>query len=477
MKSSSIKSNYLFNLIYKIVTIITPLITAPYIARVFGATGVGEYGYVYSVAQYFYSFAMLGISDYGSRTIAKVRNNKDQLNETFSEILIMQVCTTLIATLAYYFYALLYAENRLLALLQGMQVISAFFDISWLFFGIEQFKLISIRNICIKLGSVFCILLFVKEIGDIWKYTAIIAGSTIISQLLVLPAAIKNISFIKPKPKQIIKHVKPNIILFLPVIAANVLHYFDKVMLGNMSTVIEIGFYDSAEKIIQIPNSMITALGGVVLPAISNMVQNKDSNRLKKLRNNTFIFVSLSVCALAFGISAVAKEFVPIFYGDGFDEVVRLLYILTPAMAFISFANIMKSQYLLPFNKDGVFATCLIIGIIINIMLNSLLIPQYGSAGASIATTVSEASILVSEIIWIRKEINIFQHIKTAVPFVLFGAVMLFTVNLISTDNIYITFALKTISGAVIYVVLSIIWCSKHHKEFLHTILKRKQSN
>lgn len=474
MKSSSIKSNYFFNLLYKIVTIITPLITAPYIARVFGATGVGEYGYVYSVAQYFYSFAMLGISDYGSRSIAKVRGDKDKLNTTFSEILIMQVCTALIACIAYYFYALQLANNRLLALLQGMQIVSVFFDISWLFFGLEQFKLISIRNICIKLGSVICILLFVRSLDDIWKYTGIIAGSTIISQLIVLPSAYKNVSFIKPKSREILKHVKPNIILFLPVIAANVLHYFDKVMLGNMSTVEEIGFYDSAEKIIQIPNSMITALGGVVLPAISNIVQSRNNVRLKQIRNNTFVFVSLSVCALAFGISAVAKEFVPIFYGDGFDEVVRLLYILTPAMAFISFANIIKSQYLLPFSRDGVFATCLIIGIVINVLLNSLLIPQFGSAGASIATTISEASILVSELIWIRKEISISEHVKTAFPFVIFGAVMFIAVNVISTNNVLFTLIIKTIIGAVLYLVLSIIWCSKHQEEFLSTIVKRK---
>ena len=51
-KSISVKKNFIYNVVYQMLLIILPLITAPYIARTLGAEGVGIYSYTYSVAQY-----------------------------------------------------------------------------------------------------------------------------------------------------------------------------------------------------------------------------------------------------------------------------------------------------------------------------------------------------------------------------------------------------------------------------------------
>ncbi|MCI8466459.1 MAG: flippase [Lachnospiraceae bacterium] len=475
-QNRSIRKNYIFNLLYKIVTVFTPLITAPYIARVFGPTGVGEYSYTYSIAQYFYSFAMLGISDYGSRTIAQVRDDKNKLNQVFSEIFVMQILTTSITSLLYVLYIVFFSESKLLSILQGFQILSVFIDFSWLFFGIENFKLISIRNIIIKLSSVLLIIVFVKSIQDIWLYTFIISGATVISQIFILPALIKTVKFILPAKRRVLQHMKPNVILFLPVISASILNYFDKIMLGGMSTKTELGYYDSAEKIIQVPNSMVTALGVVILPAITNKVTNKKENELKKLHKDTFIFISFAVCALSFGISGVAKEFVPIFFGKGYDSVVYLLYILVPSMVFISLANVMKNQYLLPFGKDGIFARCLIMGILINIILNTFLIPSYGAFGASFATTVSEFTILFSELICLHKKIELSEMLKVLCSFIVIGILMFIPIYLIDIENNFISLSVKIALGASIYLSLSAIWCYLFHRDILSMIFKRRKS-
>mgnify|MGYP003399911408 FL=1 len=49
-KNKSIKLNYIYNVSYQILTLITPLITAPYLSRVLKADGIGAYSYTYSLA-------------------------------------------------------------------------------------------------------------------------------------------------------------------------------------------------------------------------------------------------------------------------------------------------------------------------------------------------------------------------------------------------------------------------------------------
>ena len=101
---SSIKKNYIYNIIYQILNIIIPIISAPYVTRVIGATGLGTYSYSYAIAQYFALFIALGVANYGNRSIAKVRDNKDELNKTFFEIYLIQFILGIVIISIYLVY-------------------------------------------------------------------------------------------------------------------------------------------------------------------------------------------------------------------------------------------------------------------------------------------------------------------------------------------------------------------------------------
>ena len=157
----SVKKNFIYNTIYQILLVILPLITAPYISRTLGANAVGVYSYTNSVAYYFILIAMLGISNYGNRTIASVRDNKEKLNEKFSSIYTLQFILFIIAIISYVVYSLFIAsENNMIFLLQTFYVVSGLLDISWLFFGLEQFKLTVFRNVVIKILTVISMFIF-----------------------------------------------------------------------------------------------------------------------------------------------------------------------------------------------------------------------------------------------------------------------------------------------------------------------------
>lgn len=471
---SSIKANYFYNLLYRIVTLVTPLITAPYISRILGAEGIGQYSYTYAISHYFLIFAVLGVSDYGNRAIARVRDDKNERSRVFSEIFTLQAFLSLAIIALYFVYAIQFAESRVLALMQGMNVISALFDVTWLLFGLELFLVTTIRNVIVKVGTVAAILFFVKDSSDVLIYTIIMAAGTLVGQLSVWPLLRKYVQYKNVNLRSVLSHLKPNLILFLPVIANNLLGYFDKIMIGNLSIDAELGCYDNAEKLLSIPNSLVTALGTVMLPRVSNSVAQGKIQKVKDMTQKSMLFIVFATSALSFGISAVAKEFVPFFFGDGFDLVVPLIYSLAPYIVFVSWANVLKTQCLLPTGKDKVFVCCLVSGATLNVVLNAILIPSIGAIGAAIATTISEALIAIMETVFVRKEIELKRYIVQSVPFIGIGLVMYLCIMRLSFESAIVTLAVKIFIGGCIYLLLSLLYIRKCHSEVWDSLHLRK---
>lgn len=307
---NNIKTNIFYNIIYQILILILPLITIPYVSRVIGADGVGIYSYTYSIAYYFMLIAMLGLNNYGNRVIAKVRDDKKRLSREFCSIYVFQLIISTIMVVLYYLYVIVFDNQyRLIAFIQGMYVLSSAFDINWFFFGMEKFKLTITRNVLIKVVSFILIFALVKTSNDIWKYTAILAGSMLISNIFLFSFIKKYINLVKITHKDIIKHFKPNLILFLPVIATSIYKIMDKIMLGRLSSITELGYYENAEKITQVPVAIITALGTVMMPRVSNMLSNQQENKVKQIVGETMPLAMFITFPMVFRINCCKQRF------------------------------------------------------------------------------------------------------------------------------------------------------------------------
>ena len=201
------KKNFIYNLIYQILILIIPLITAPYLSRVVGADGVGTYSYTYSIVYYFMLLTLLGINNYGNRSIAKVRDDKRKLSKTFWSLYLFQLLMGVIMLIAYISYLYLFdVKYRNIAIIQTLFIISAMLDINWLFFGLEEFKKTITRSTFVKIGNVILIFLLVKTKNDLWKYTLIMSGMTCLSQLILWSFLRKRISFVKININRLLKN-------------------------------------------------------------------------------------------------------------------------------------------------------------------------------------------------------------------------------------------------------------------------------
>lgn len=465
---SSLKKNIAYNIIYQVLILILPLLTAPYLSRVIGADGVGVYSFSHSAALYFTYITLLGLTNYGNRTIASVQNDYEKRSHAFCEIFSMQFITFCISIILYVFYAAFLSVDKTAAMVAGLWVLSSLFDINWFFFGMEQFKLTVTRNTIIKILTVICIFVFVKTKDDIYIYIAIMAVSTVLSQLCLWPFLRRYIHFVRPKLKDVLKHFKPNLMLFVPVIAISLYKIMDKVMLGYLSTMTEVGYYENAEKIINITLTLITALGTVMLPRMSALVSSNKTKESTKYMDDSVMFVAAYTNAVMFGLFAVAKNFAVVFYGDDFAMSGTIMIYLAVTTVLIGVGNVWRTQYLIPNKKDNIYIISAIIGAVVNLVVNAILIPYLAAVGAAIGTIVAEASVFVYQLFCIRKEINVLLYLKYEIVYLIIGGIMFGAIRLLPEfSNKIVNIAADVAVGAVVYIVLAAAYILKVKKKNL----------
>lgn len=480
----SLQKNFLYNVLYQILLVILPLVTAPYISRTLGATAVGVYSYTYSVAYYFLLIAMLGIGNHGNRSVAAVRDDREKLNKTFSSIYSLQVMTFSIAILAYSFYLVLFVKNnRLIVLLQLIYVTSGLFDIGWLFFGLEQFKLTVARNTLIKISTVVLMFVFVHKPSDLWKYTLIMSAGTLFSQAYLWLYVKKYVSFKKCSVKEIASNIKPVLILFIPVLAYSIYKVMDKIMLGNMSSYDQVGFYNNAEKIINIPMGIITALGTVMLPRMSNIVANGDKKRVDDYIRISAKLVTLLSSAIAFGLMGVSSVLAPVFFGDEFIACGEIIRLLSVTVFFIAWANVIRTQYLIPNKRDSIYLTSTMVGAILNLIINWMLIPKYQANGAAFGTIVAEFSVMLVQMVAVKNELPMRKYIMLYSPILIIGLTMAVLVDRIGIKlGVSIsTLAIQILAGGFFFCIATIAYLRISNDEMwrlgVDSIKKRKKSS
>ena len=431
-KTENIKKNYLYNLVYTLLNTALPLLTMPYLSRVVGAEGVGIHAYYYSTAHIFYIIARLGLTNYGTRLISRNRDN-DNLSDVFSSIYYQQVITALAANVAYWAYYFLvarYQPNGVFAVYLSIWVFAGFFDIDWLFSGLEQFKSISRKNILVKTISVALIFILVKRREDLWKYTLLIACSMFFGYLSMWLQLKKLVRFVKVPIRDVLKHLKPNLLLVIPVFAVNIYRTMDKIMLGSLSTMIQTGLYENAEKIVYALCGFITAFGSVMMPRITHMIATGQEAEMERYRALSMEFMMTLMIAMAAGIMAVSDRLALVLFGQQFAGSGPLLGALAVTLPIIGWANVIRSQYVIPRGLDRLYVITVVSGAVVNLIVNALLIPRMDAMGAVIGTICAEGIVPVIQFLLLRRQIDYVPLVKKSIIALVSGIIMYAVVRL-----------------------------------------------
>ncbi len=476
---ASVKKNFLYSSAYQLLVAAAPLVTTPYLSRVIGSAGNGVFTYTQSITNYFVLVAVLGMTNYGVRTIAECGDDRARRSKTFWDLWLMNVLVGVGVLVAYVCYALGPGRTYLnLWALWGMWVLASVLDVTWLLWGVQEFRIPTIRNFCTRLASIALIFVLVRSANDVWGYVLAIAGAYLANALLVWPVVRRYVDWARPSWEGIRSHFLPNLTLFVPVVATSLYTIMDKVMLGSMAGMEQTGLYDYAEKVSKMPLSVITALGAVVLPKMTTVIAEGRLEEGKRLVGTTMWFMLACALALSFGIAAVAPEFCPVFLGPEFGACTPLLRLLCAIVPLICATNVMGVQYLLPTKRDSLFTASVACGAAVNIAINVVAIPMSGALGASIATVAAELSVLAFQAWVLRRELPLVRYLRGMLPFVAIGTIMLVALRLLAAllgPNAATLHGLLTeiAAGGLIYLSLSYAWCrATKNEEFQRVVPK-----
>lgn len=480
----SIKKNLIYQFSYQFLILVIPFIISPYLTRILGKENLGVYSYVNSIAFYFVIFAMLGIANYGTRAISMVKDNELELRKTFWNLFFLHIISSSIAIFSYCILCFSLLKSSV-GYLHILYVLSALFDITWLFYGLEEFKSIVLKNTLIKVIELILIFTLVKTENDLPIYTAIMCGSYLLGMLVIMPLAIKNVKFIRPNWKLIGKHLKPVLILSIYTLSTGIYSVLDKTILGIFCEKADVGIYDYGEKLIKIINTILTTVGTVMLPRMSYLFEKKDKTKLIQFISYSFIGIGFLAFGSVFGILGLGDDFVLLYYGKDFIECSFVMKCLTPIILIVSFGNIIRTQYILPSKKDKMYVASFAISMLLNAIIDLSLIPFIGINGAIIGTIVAELTSVLIQLLSVRKEIPILKFLFKTIPFLFSGGVMFIILfllnhfNVFSSINIVGRLSIEFVIGTFIYFsisfILAFIFLKKDTILILNSLLKRKK--
>ena len=470
----SIKKNYLYNLAYTLLNTALPLLTAPYLARTVGAEGIGVYAFHYSVAHFFFLFAKMGLSNYGTREIAKVRDT-DRLSVVFSEIYTQQIIIALIVTVLYGIYGVFLVHNtpeKCITLILWIIVVGGVIDIDWVFSGLEAFKQISVRNTLVKSITVILIFVFVKSRDDLWIYTLLMSAGFLVGHISMWYNIKKYVHYIKVPLRNALRHFKPNFLLIIPVLAMSVYRYMDKIMLGSFSSMENTGLYDSAEKIIYALCGFINSFGIVMMPRMSSIVAKGDRKNNRKYMTLSMQFMMMLMCGMAFGLLCISNELVIILFGKDFSASGPLMAALAFTLPAMGWGNVIRTQYVIPNGQDKKYIYTVLFGAVVNLVVNWICIPRYGAMGAVIGTLCAEFGVVIMQYLLLRKEIEYKEILKKTIFAPVCGLLMYLAIipffNL-SMNPVYIMM-LQIVVGVIIFFGFTLIYLCIFEKELLAEI-------
>jgi O-antigen/teichoic acid export membrane protein len=296
-------------------------------------------------------------------------------------------------------------EDRVLYLVVSLTIIFDTIGMEWLYKALEQYSYIAIRSMIFKLIALVGMFLLVKSKDDYVIYGGLTILAASASSIFNFFHARKYISMRPMGGYKLSPHLKAVAIFFAMTCASTVYTNLDTVMLGFMRGETVVGYYDAAVKIKSILVSIVTSLGVVLLPRASYYVERGLMEEFRSISRKALNFVFVAALPMMLYFMLFARQGILLLSGEGYDPSVSAMQIIMPTLLFIGLSNILGIQILVPMGKEKVVLWSLIVGAVVDVIINILLIPGYGAAGAAAGTMVAEFAVLVYQFVVLRKEV------------------------------------------------------------------------
>lgn len=470
-KNKSLAKNAVFNIIYKVLNIIFPLISATYVARILLPEGVGQVSYAQNIVSYFTFAAALGIPTYGIREISRYRDNQQKTNKIFSELLIINFLSTLLFLVLFLIFLFNFIEgDKTLYIVCGFSLVFCFFNIDWLYQGKEEYVYIAIRSSIIKFCSLILLFLLVRDKSDYIIYAAITCLATGSNHIFNIIHARKYVKFTF-SGLELKRHLRPIGYLLVSSLALELYSKVDITMLGIKCEDNVVGFYSNAQKLITLVITLTTAISAIFLPRISYYYKNnrEQYNSYVSLGLKIVSFFSLPGCL---GIILISDNLTPVMFGEAFMPAATTIQILSLLILIKSLGDILCYQVIISSGNESKLLKSYVLSAIINVILNFLLIPVLKQNGAAVASVISELTVNISLLFTSLKIVHLKFDKKYYLSIVLgtvgMGLSILILNNFLSLNRFAALF-IQVFVGISVYVLINLLL----KNEMIHMVIDK----
>lgn len=404
-----LKKNIAYSSLLTVANYIFPFLTFPYVTRVLGVANFGMCNFYSSVVSYFILFSMMGMSTLAVREIAKCKGDKNELNKTYSSLLVINGITTVISIVVLLLSLVFigkFQEYPQFVIIGAIHVLSNYFLLEWLFRGLEDFKYITLRSIIIRVLYVFSVFIFVRQENDFVLYF-------LLTSLMVTANAIINVVYSRKfvrfslKNIEIKNYVKPYIIFGAYQLLTSMYTSFNVAYLGFSSGDIEVGYYSTSVKLFNIILSFYTAFTAVLLPRMSLMIERGEIDGFKNLLNRSLnLLFSISI-PIILVVEFFSPEIIKVISGEGYEGSILPMKIVMPLVLIIGIEQVLVYQILMPLKKDKQVFINSCLGATVGVLLNILLVPKMMAVGSSIVWLSSELIVFSSAYYFVQKSLDI----------------------------------------------------------------------
>lgn len=391
MEKKSILKNSFYSICYKLMNVLFPLLISMYSSRVLLSEGVGKVALAQNIVTYFVTLAALGIPNYGTKRIGGIQFNIKERNKVFTELFVINLISTLICSLAFFvtIFTVPYFQGNTLYLIFSSLLLLNTINVDWLYQGLEEYKYIAIRSICVKAICLVALPVFVRRRADILQYAIILCAATVGNYFFNLIHLHKNVRF-DFEGLNLKRHLKPIFILLASVCATEIYTMLDSTMVGTLCSEKELGYYTNAMKTARMSYVFVTAACAVFLPRLSLYYKERSYSEYNFLANQGMKLVVFLAIPIFVGIELLADQIIPVLFGVDFLPGVTTLRILAILVIVFSVAYIGGHVILISANMEKYTMYAAFTGAISNFLMNMIMIRRYGFNGAAIASVIAE---------------------------------------------------------------------------------------
>lgn len=430
---NSIKKNVVYSSILTVSGYLFPLMTFPYVTRILGVNNIGICNFVDSIIQYFIYFSMMGITTIGIREIARTKNDKAKLSNTFNSLLALNLCATVLAIIVLFLCMMFIPqlqEHQSMYLIGAAKILANTLLVEWLFKGLEDFKYITARSIIIRALYVIAVFVFVKSAADYIVYFFLTSFMVVVNAIFNIIYSKKFVSYtyigINVRP-----FIKPFFILGSYMLLTSMYTTFNVAYLGFVTNTEEVGYYSTATKLFMLIMSFYTAFTGVMMPRMSALLGEDRVKEFERLTRKSVELLFAFIIPIILVAEFCAPEIIFVVAGKGYEGAILPMRIVMPLMLIVGYEQILVLQILSPLKKDSAILRNSIMGAIVALLSNVLLVPLLSSSGTALVWIISEISVMISAQYYVKKYTGyslpffaLFKRLVLLVPLLLLSLIV-----------------------------------------------------